>query len=118
MLAWTVYSSFIGVLALMLLPKGRPQMARVVALLTALLGLAAGLAGTIGRKGEFATVVKVPWIAPLGIEFHLAADGISLTLVLLTGIAAVAGILFSWNIEHGAKEFFAFYLALIGAVYG
>ena len=36
----------------------------------------------------------------------------------LTGIAAVAGILFSWNIEHRAKEFFAFYLALIGGVYG
>src|ERR1044071_6372744 len=48
----------------------------------------------------------------------LAADGISLTLVLLTGIAAVAGVLFSWNIEHRAKEFFAFYLALIGGVYG
>jgi NADH-quinone oxidoreductase subunit M len=39
-------------------------------------------------------------------------------LVLLTGIAAVCGILFSWNIEHRAKEFFAFYLALIGGVYG
>jgi NADH-quinone oxidoreductase subunit M len=60
----------------------------------------------------------VPWIPSLGIRFHLAADGISLTLVLLTGLAAVAGILFSWNIEHRAKEFFAFYLALIGGVYG
>ena len=54
----------------------------------------------------------------LGINFHLGADGISLVLVLLTGIAAVAGILFSWNVEHRAKEFFAFYLALIGGVYG
>jgi NADH-quinone oxidoreductase subunit M len=39
-------------------------------------------------------------------------------LVLLTGLASVAGILFSWNIEHRAKEFFAFYLALIAGVYG
>ena len=38
--------------------------------------------------------------------------------MLLTGLAAVAGILFSWNIEHRTKEFFAFYLALIGGVYG
>jgi NADH-quinone oxidoreductase subunit M len=36
----------------------------------------------------------------------------------LTGLAAISGILFSWNIEHRAKEFFAFYLALIGGVYG
>src|SRR5436305_9185803 len=41
-----------------------------------------------------------------------------MTLVLLTGIASVVGILFSWNIEHRAKEFFALYLALIGGVYG
>jgi NADH-quinone oxidoreductase subunit M len=63
-------------------------------------------------------LVRIPWIKALGIDYHLAADGISVTLVLLTGVAAVAGILFSWNIEHRAKEFFAFYLALIGGVYG
>ncbi len=118
MLAWTVYISFIGVLVLMLLPKERPRAARSVALLAALLGLAAAVGGIWGQKGDLQTIVKVPWIAPLGIEFHLAADGISLTLVLLTAIAAVAGILFSWNIEQRAKEFFAFYLALIGGVYG
>ena len=59
-----------------------------------------------------------PWIPSLGIQYHLAADGISLTLVLLTGIIAITGILFSWNIEERTKEFFAFYLLLIGAVYG
>jgi NADH-quinone oxidoreductase subunit M len=36
----------------------------------------------------------------------------------LTGIAAVAGVLFSWNIERLPNEFFALYLGLIGAVYG
>ena len=54
----------------------------------------------------------------MGIRFHLAADGISVTLVLLTGIAAVAGVLFSWNVERRTREFFALYLALIGGVYG
>ena len=64
------------------------------------------------------TLIRVPWIPSLGIEYHLADDGISLTLVLLTGIIAITGILFSWNIEERTKEFFAFYLLLIGAVYG
>jgi NADH-quinone oxidoreductase subunit M len=54
----------------------------------------------------------------MGIRFILAADGISRVLVLLTGIAAVAGVLFGWNIELRANEFFAFFLALTGAVYG
>ncbi len=125
MLAWTVYISFLGVLVLMLLPKGNASAARKVAMLTAVAALVVALAGLVAQlqkpfelRSQIETVVKVPWVPSLGIEFHLAADGISLTLVLLTGLAAVGGILFSWNFEHRAKEFFAFYLALIGGVYG
>jgi NADH-quinone oxidoreductase subunit M len=119
MLGWTIYISFFGVLVLMLLPKENAALARKVALVTALAGLALGIAAfTQFKAGEIVTISKTPWVPSLGIEYHLAADGISLTLVLLTGLAAVAGILFSWNIEHRAKEFFAFYLALIGGVYG
>jgi NADH-quinone oxidoreductase subunit M len=119
MLAWTIYISFLGVLVLMLLPKGNASAARKVAMLTAVAGLLVALAGYVQFKvGETVTIADVAWIPSLGIRYHLAADGIGLTLVLLTGLAAVAGVLFSWNIEHRAKEFFAFYLALIGGVYG
>jgi len=119
MLGWTVYISFLGMLVLMLLPKGNASAARKVAMLSAVAGLVVAVAGFIQFKaGEILTVCKLPWVPSLGIEYHLAADGVSLTLVLLTGLAAVGGILFSWNIEHRAKEFFAFYLALIGGVYG
>jgi NADH-quinone oxidoreductase subunit M len=121
MLALPIYISFLGALVLMLLPKGSVRAARVVALGSALIGLAVGLgvACTGGPDaGEFVSMVNVPWIGSLGINYHLGFDGISLTLVVLTGLAAVAGILFSWNIEHRVKEFFAFYLVLIGGVYG
>jgi len=119
MLAWTIYISFFGVLVLMLLPKGSASAARAVALLAAAAGLLVAVAGFVQFKpGDTVAISKAPWIPSLGIEYHLAADGVSLTLVLLTGLAAVAGILFSWNLEHRAKEFFAFYLALIGGVYG
>src|SRR5207302_3895792 len=64
------------------------------------------------------TIVDVPWVPSMGVHYTLAADGISLVLVLLTGLAAVAGVLFSWNIELRTNEFFAFFLALIGGVYG
>lgn len=126
MLAWTIYISFIGVLVLMLLPKGNAALARGVALLFALAGLGLGIGGFVQYKSAIAapgsdkilTITNADWISALGIHYHLAADGISITLVLLTGLAAVAGILFSWNIENRTKEFFAFYLALIGGVYG
>lgn len=118
MLAWTIYISFLGALVLMLLPKSCARMARIVALLTASAGFVVTALGFARQSGELATVARIPWVPSLGIEYHLAADGISLVLLLLTGIVAIAGILFSWNIEHRAKEFFAFYLVLIGSVYG
>jgi NADH-quinone oxidoreductase subunit M len=120
MLAWTIYISFIGVLVLMLLPRDNARAARIVALLTAIAGCVVAIVGSAqqANPGEVTTIVKADWIPAIGAKYFLAADGISLVLVVLTGLAAITGILFSWNIEKRTKEFFAFYLALIGGVYG
>jgi len=118
MLAWTIYISFLGALTLLVL-KVTARVARIIALTTAVVGLAITIAEFPSLKsGTMTTIVRAPWIPSLGIEYYLAADGISLTLLLLTGIVAIAGVLFSWNVEHRFREFFAFYLALIGGVYG
>src|SRR5579859_769329 len=123
MLAWTIYLSFIGAAAITLTPGKSAGVARLTALLTTLAGLIIAIAAVAhdpsnSPYGQPITLVRAPWMPRLGIEYHLAADGISLVLVLLTGVAAVAGVLFSWNIETRVKEFFGLYLLLIGAVYG
>lgn len=119
MLAWTIYISFAGALVLALLPKGNAALARWVALVVAAAGFAIAIAGFAAEAGQGrVTLVDVPWVAFMGIRYTLAADGISRVLVLLTGLAAVAGVLFSWNINVRTNQFFAFFLALIGGVYG
>jgi NADH-quinone oxidoreductase subunit M len=122
LLAWTIYISFAGALIEVLLPKGRPALARWFALAVALGGLALavqGFAAGMGTdQGVRTVIVDAAWVPHMGIHYLLAADGISRVLVLLTGLAAVAGVLFSWNIELRTNEFFAFFLALIGGVYG
>jgi NADH-quinone oxidoreductase subunit M len=120
MLAWTIYLSFAGALACLLTPRANPRATRAVALGTALAGLVCGFMGAVQFKPEngIEVITNVRWIPALGIDFSLAADGISVTLVLLTGLAAVAGVLFSWNVQHRTNEFFAFFFALIGGVYG
>jgi NADH-quinone oxidoreductase subunit M len=116
----TIYISFLGALLALAAGLRSAATARVVALLTALTSCAV----TFYAAGQFVpgpglqTLIDAPWIPQMGVRYHLAADGISLTLIVLTGLAAVAGILFSWNIEERAGEFFALYLALIGGVYG
>ncbi len=119
MLAWTIYLSFAGALLEALLPKDKAVLARGLALAVALAGCILAVLGFAAGVGHGRVVIAdVPWVPSMGIRYTLAADGISLVLVLLTGLAAVAGVLFSWNIELRTNEFFAFYLALIGGVYG
>jgi len=119
MLAWTIYLSFAGALIEAVLPKGKPALARSLALGFAVAALAVAILGFAASGGHGRVVIAdLPWVPTMGIRYTLAADGISLVLVLLTGIAAVAGVLFSWNIELRTNEFFAFYLALIGGVFG
>src|SRR5262245_36987569 len=120
MLAWTIYISLIAVAWLLLLRHDDVRGARTAAMLSAVGGLLAALGGALQYKAAdgLVTVVDASWVGQLGIRYHLAVDGISIVLVLLTGLAAVVGVLFSWNVEHRAKEFFAFYLALIAGVDG
>ncbi|MDR2676326.1 MAG: NADH-quinone oxidoreductase subunit M [Opitutaceae bacterium] len=120
LLPWTIYLTFAGALLAWLAGRRSPGAARAVALATALAGWGVALAAAAGFTPAAALVdlANCPWIPQLGIRYHLAADGISMTLVVLTGLAATAGVLFSWNIDERAGEFFALYLALIGGVYG
>lgn len=119
MLAWTIYLSFAGALIEAMLPKRKPSLARGLALAISIAGLVLAVLGFAQGTGHGRMViVDVPWVPAMGIRYTLAADGISLVLVLLTGLASVAGVLFSWNIDQRTNEFFAFYLALIGGVYG
>lgn len=119
MLAWTIYLSFAGALLSALVPEGRAQLARWLALGCAAAGLAVAAVGYFSAMGQGRIVaVDAAWIPAMGIRFTLAADGISRVLVLLTGLASVSGVLFSWNIKQRTGQFFAFFLALIGGVYG
>ena len=60
----------------------------------------------------------VPWIASLGIGFHVGVDGISATLVLLHALCAFTGVLISYGIKERVKEYYIFYLMLITGVFG
>mgnify|MGYP000573613328 FL=1 len=116
----TIYVAFTGAFLALVAGARSAQAARVVALLTALTlwGLTLYAASGFVPAAGLQDLVNVPWIPQLGINYHLAADGISLTLMVLTGLAATTGVLFSWNIEERTGEFFALYLSLIGGVCG
>jgi NADH-quinone oxidoreductase subunit M len=119
MIAWTIYITFAGAVLLLFLPR---VLSRWIALVTALAGLALGLIALfrtpIADLAHFTTVVSVPWVPVLGMNYHLAFDGISLTMVLVTGIAAVSSVLFSWDVEERQNQFFFWLLLVVGGSYG
>lgn len=117
MIAWTIYVTFGGALLLLFLPH---ILARWMALLVSLTGFGISLNAffTTGDNGTFKTIVQLPWIRGLGFEYHLAADGISLTLCLVTGLTAVSAVLFSWDVEERPNEFFFWLLLVVGGSYG
>ena len=120
LLPWAIYLSFAGAILALTAGSRSAAAARWVALAAAAAGLGAVLlaAGKFAPSGGMQTLTDVPWIKQWGVRYHLATDGISLVLLVLNGLAAVAGVLFSWNLEKRAGEFFAYYLTLIGGVYG
>ncbi|MBA2431564.1 MAG: NADH-quinone oxidoreductase subunit M [Chthoniobacterales bacterium] len=117
MIAWTVYLTFAGAVLALLVPRG---LAKVVALATAAAGFVVSLLAFFGSAdaAAFQTITRVPWVSMLGMEFHLAADGISLTMALVTGLTAVCAVLFSWDVEERPKEFFFWLLLVVGGSYG
>lgn len=119
--AWTLISAFAGALLVLLLPARSAGLARVIALAAALVGALAAAASCLHKLLHPAAAAwdfDAAWIPKIGSRFHLGADGLVLALLFLTGVVAVAGILFSWNVVHRQRAFFAWFLAIIGGVYG
>ncbi len=117
MIAWTIYLTFAGAFLALLLPRA---FARWIALATTLAGAAVtGIAFfESSPAGGFTTLVRLPWVPALGMEFHLAVDGISLTLALVTAITALSAVLFSWDVNERANEFFFWLLLVVAGSYG
>ena len=55
---------------------------------------------------------------PLGINYELGVDGMSLLMVLLTSIIIFAGVFASWTVKERSQEFYALLLVLVTGVYG
>jgi len=119
MIAWTIYITFAGAVLLLLSPRA---LARWIALLTTVAAMALDLIELvrtpIADLAHFTTIVRVPWVLALGINYHLAIDGVSLTMVLVTGISAVSTVLFSWDVKERQNEFFFWLLLVVAGCYG
>jgi NADH-quinone oxidoreductase subunit M len=66
----------------------------------------------------FQLVERAAWIPQYGVSYFLGVDGISLPLVVLTGLLTFIAVLASWRLELRTKEYFALVLVLETAMMG
>jgi NADH-quinone oxidoreductase subunit M len=113
-----------AILSALLPEREGSKLHHIVALVVTLLTLAFALHLPAhfdynARPGAFQFEQNIPWITSPAINYHLGVDGLSMWLVVLTGVLAPLGVLASWNtIRTRSRLFFTLFLlqqvAMIG----
>ena len=124
LLSMLVFIPAVGALAVTLMPRRRPEYAKLTAAVasvaTGALAVWATQAFDTADDG-FQFVSRHPWIEAWGISWHLGVDGISLFLVLLTGLLfplVIVGIDPHNDDPARDKPYFAWLLLLEAGVMG
>ncbi len=115
-----VFAPIVGSVLIALLGRD-PRVPRLIALAasTVCLAAAAYAYATYDRvAGGLQFVESAPWIPSLGVRYIVGADGLSLPMLLLTGMVMFTGVLASWNVTSRPREFFALLLLLVTGVFG
>ena len=105
-----VFVPLAGALLLALLPdRGRTMQwgALAVTVVTFLLTLHLPFHYSYtSEPGSFQFDQNVPWIASPAIHYHVGVDGLSMWLMVLTGLLAPLGVLISWRAIDSRKKLF------------
>ncbi|MSQ25228.1 MAG: NADH-quinone oxidoreductase subunit M [Dehalococcoidia bacterium] len=107
--------------AALCIPRRRVEALRGVSLALAVAMLALSIyafAAYDYEQGGYQFQRQWEWMPSLGISLHLGVDGISVPMVLLTGIVSCSGVLISFGIKERAKEYFVLLFVLVAGVYG
>jgi NADH-quinone oxidoreductase subunit M len=105
----------LGAVALVLVPKEKSQLLRVVAVASSGAAFLASLwlwANFNLSTADFQYVERFSWIPTFNIQYVMGVDGLSLALVVLTTLLTLLSVIASFNIEVRIKEYFFFFLLL------
>jgi len=111
-LVWLISILFVGGIIAWLSERINPSYPRVIALITVVLDLLLMLSvlGAEPNSGGWIASVNAEWVPRFGISFYLAADGLSVLLISLTGFLGIIAIGSAWDEVKERVGFFYFNL--------
>ncbi|HVE43453.1 MAG TPA: NADH-quinone oxidoreductase subunit M [Planctomycetota bacterium] len=123
LLSLTVWIPIVGALLVVLAPKSATKGLATAASFLAMVASILVALRFQPNGAKFQLEEHHAWIKTYNIEYYLGVDGISVTMVLLTGILSFICILASFGFEHwhtskGIKGYFALFLLLEAGMMG
>jgi NADH-quinone oxidoreductase subunit M len=121
LLSLIVFTPWAGAALLALLRGATGGTVRMLSLLFSLSTLGLGLVALSNfdpNRTAPQLVENHVWIGTLNVHYHLGLDGLSMVLVLLTGLVTPAALLASWRLERNPRLFAVLFLLLQGAALG
>lgn len=123
LLNWILWMPIIGVIGTLFIPGKNKNAIRWWSLvntsITFILTLILYKGFDLGEAGmQKAFNISMPWIKQFHINYTLGIDGISLPMVILTGLLFLLCVLSSWTVEKSVKGYFALFLFLQSTVFG
>ena len=115
------WAPFVGAVLIMFTARHRPLLVRMIAVVATGISLVMAILTYIAYDREaagFQFYEELALVPPLGIKYQLGVDGMSLLMVLLTGIIIFAGSFASWTVKERSQEFYALLLLLVTGVFG
>jgi NADH-quinone oxidoreductase subunit M len=119
-LSWITFTPFVGALLVLLMPKGSDKGIKLLALVASIISLLFTLYvwNHFDPNAGLMFEEHWPWIPILNVDYRLAVDGLSMTMVLLTAIVTPLALLAHWKQDRNVKLFFFLMLLLQTGMFG
>ena len=120
-LSWLIWLPIVGVGAIALIPREKEDFIKITSAITTGLQFLLTLVlwnNFDASNGQIQFMEQYEWIPSFNIEYFLGVDGLSLPMVILTGLLFFLGVFVSWNVNKAVKGYFALFLLLNTGVMG
>jgi len=120
-LSLIIWLPLLGAVAILFVPKEQTGLIHKIAIACASLSFLLACYLLINfdmTTGGLQFAESVQWVPEMGMTYSLAADGLSLSMILLTTLITIACLIASFSITDRVKAYFAWFMLLETAVLG